>query len=121
MAITVPSAFNMKMKFAPAFDDTDDATIEFAIEEASGQVGDAWIKDQTLAIMYLAAELLSVQKTSAANDGQIVSSETFGRISVTYKTSDTTLSSNAADYQTMYGKRFADLYRKNFGGTILVV
>lgn len=118
--MSIPTATNIKFKFKPAFDGLDDATIEFAIEEAvlmCGQPGDEnWVSDanQTLATMYYAAHLLQVSIMRAeSGTGQIVDSE---------RTPDLSIKYSAAGYgkggvldfdTTMYGVRFAQLVRQN--------
>lgn len=123
MTFPIPSAANVKMKFAPAFDNTADATIEFAIEEAASCVGDGWRMDQTLAVYYLTAHFLSVAKVSAANDGREVTSERFGQISVTYKSGANSSAPQASfsDYSTTsYGARYFQIMKKNFPGFIII-
>lgn len=120
MTITVPSAINLKMKFAPAFDDTDAATIEFAIEEAAGEVGDTWVSRQQLAIMYLAAHLLTVSKNAAgATGGREVISKTIGRISWSYKQSSPDAAPGSI-LTTWYGARFDEIRNGNFPAVAVV-
>jgi len=107
----IPSALNVKMKF-PEFQSQDDATIEFAIEEAARSVDDSWIAaDQTLGIMYLAAHYLmvSIQRAESAA-GEVVESERIGPLSITYKTPDQASSASTSDLTTtQYGTRFREL------------
>jgi hypothetical protein len=110
----VPSAVNMRMRF-PEFADVDAATLEFAIEEATRGVDDTWFeRDQTLAIMYLAAHYLmvNIQRAESAT-GQVTRSETIGRMSITYDTSGV-VNADAADLSTtQYGSRYLDMLRGN--------
>ena len=120
--MTVPTAANFKFKFAPAFNLVDDATIEFAIEEAvvacnnwsTGDV-DAWIDDanQTLGIYYYAAHILQVSiMRGLSATGQVVSSERTPDLSVTYAVPN---QNTPIDFtMTIYGERFIGLVRKNF-------
>jgi Protein of unknown function (DUF4054) len=119
----LPSATNMKFKF-PEFNSVDDATIEFAIEEAVATCGSdsgQWIDDAnlTLGIMYYAAHLLQVSLMRAESaTGQVVSSERIGELSVTYAVPD---QNRAIDFtMTIYGSRFLGLARKNFPAILTV-
>jgi len=124
MAI-VPSAANMKFKF-PEFAGIDDGTIEFALEEAWVACGSGdWVDDANLALglMYYAAHLLqvSILRTSSGN-GQIISSERIGELSVSYAAPNkNTQSGTQSDFtMTMYGQRFLDLAYKNFPAVTVV-
>ena len=118
----VPSSINLKMKF-PEFQDQDDATIEFAIEEAALSVDDTWLpSDQPVALMYLAAHYLmvSVQRQESAM-GEVVSSERFGEMSITYKTPNQPMMASSEDFTTTsYGTRFMDLAKKNFPACLVI-
>jgi hypothetical protein len=122
----VPSATNIKFKF-PEFNIVDDATIEFAIEEAVIACGGDgnWIDEanQTLAIMYYTAHLLmvSIQRAQSAA-GQVVSSERVGELSVTYAVPQMSQPSESAIDLTMtpYGVRFLGLVRSNFPAVLTV-
>jgi hypothetical protein len=109
--VIIPSALNIKMKF-PEFQAQDDATIEFAIEEAQRSVDDSWIAaDQTLAIMYLAGHYLmvSIQRAESA-EGEVVQSERIGPLSITYKIPEQASAASASDLTTTaYGTRFREL------------
>ncbi len=105
----------MKLKFN-TFSTIDDAVIEFALEEAylivSGAVS---LKARDLCAMYLAAHFLAVDSATSGSDGREVTSETIGRISVTYKTGS---SSHDGPFPgdittTAYGARYLQL--KNLG------
>jgi Protein of unknown function (DUF4054) len=123
----VPSATNMKFKF-PEFNNVDDATIEFAVEEAVVACGDPnsdfgeWIDaaNQTLAMMYYAAHLMqvSIMRATSGGTGQIVSSERTPDLSITYAVPN----QNAPiDFtMTIYGERFLGLVRKNFPAVLTV-
>ena len=124
-ALTIlPDAVAMKTRFSE-FAATDDAAIQFAIEEAARSVDDTWIEgDRILAVMLLAAHhIASIAATSGA-DGREVTSETIGPISVTYAQITSSPSqpgsgSSGSDKEsTSYGKRYLALLRKNFGGPI---
>ena len=110
------TAQSIKLKF-PEFADTDDASIEFAIEEASRNVDDTWLaKDKLLAQMYMAAHYLSVAINNATvvNNKQ-VQSERIGEISVTYATTPAPTPKDPTDLaSTSYGQRYRELSRLNF-------
>ena len=126
----VPSAINMKFKF-PEFNTVEDASIEFAIEEAVVACGDPnsdhgeWIDEanQTLAIAYYAAHLLmvSIQRAQSAA-GQVVSSERVGELSVAYAVPQMSQPTESAIDLTMtpYGVRFIGLVRSNFPAVLTV-
>ncbi len=124
MTVTVPTATSMKLKF-PVFVDTDDTTIEFAIEEAALTVTDTWEVQGSLALMYYAAHLIAAG-VAAANafegGGGAVASETIGRMSITYKAPTVTNANAVADdlSSTSYGRRFEEIRALNFGGPVIV-
>ena len=120
--MTVPSAANLKFKFKPAFDSVDDASVEFAIEEAVVTCGGGdWVDDanQTLGIMYYAAHLIQVAiMRGESGTGQLVSSERTPDLSVTYSVPDP---NSPIDFtMTIYGERFLGLVRKNFPAVLVV-
>ncbi len=123
MSAPVATAANMKFKFKPAFDDVDDGTIEFALEEAALTCGDGeWIDDanRTLAIMYYAAHLLQVtlMRVASGGTGQIISSERTPDLSITYAVPS---QDKPIDFtMTIYGERFLGLVRKNFPSVLTV-
>ncbi len=118
---TIPSAVNFKMRM-PAFSTTDDTEIEFALEEAARFVDDSWIAgDQILALMYMAAHLLSIESVAADSDGRVVTSEHLGPMGETYASSG---GSSAASTEwlmkTSYGERFLE-YRRRSRPAVMVV
>ncbi len=121
MTMIVPNAQSMKLKF-PEFRDQEDGTIEFAIEEALRSVDETWLeKDQPLAIMYLAAHYLEVTLSRAEGGGQMVRSESFLDMSITYATPDPPSMKAFDDFTTtLYGTRYLDLARKNFPAVAIV-
>ena len=114
--MTEVTAQSMKLKF-PEFANQDDATIEFAIEEAARNVDDTWLaKDKNLAWMYMAAHYLSVAINNAlvVNNKQVVS-ERIGEISVTYaQPQQSTLKDPTDLATTTYGMRYRELSKLNF-------
>lgn len=120
-----PTAVNVKFKFAPAFNNVDDATIELAIEEAvvacGADVGE-WIDDanHTLALYYYAAHLMQVaiMRMGSGGTGQIVSSERIGELSLSYAVPP---QNTPMDFtMTIYGERFLGLVRSNFPAVLTV-
>jgi uncharacterized protein DUF4054 len=121
--MSIPTAANLKYKFSPAFNAVDDATIEFAIEEAVVNCGNGdWVDDanQTLGLYYYAAHLLQVAMMRAASGGagQIVSSERTPDLSVTYAVPDQNVPIDFT--MTIYGERYLGLVRKNFPAILTV-
>lgn len=120
MAFTTPSAQNLKMKFAPAFDTVADATIEFAIEEGAGKVDDSWLKDQALAIMYYAAHVLTENKNASANSGRRLASQSIGPMSESYQQNSAAGVASGPHSSTTYGQKFDELVRLNFTGAWVI-
>ena len=116
----VPSAANMKFKF-PAFINVDDASIEFAIEEAVVDCGTdetPWVDDNnyTLAIYYYAAHLLQIAIMRAqSGTGQVKTAEHTPELSVSYAQPPFPSMEHPIDLtMTIYGVRFLGLCEKNF-------
>lgn len=106
----------MKLKF-PSFGTVDDTVVGFALEEAYAIIEsvNTTLKLKDLCAMYLAAHFLAVDSATAGSDGREVTSETIGKISVTYKTGS---GSHDGPYPgdlgtTAYGARYLQL--KNLG------
>jgi len=122
----LPTATSMKLKF-PEFRDVEDATIEFAIEEASYGVGDNWTSGAGLAVMYFAAHLIAAGKVagdimSGESTGDIAS-ESIGRISIKYNKPQTTSASEATADElasSSYGRRYLEFMSLNFGGPVVI-
>lgn len=116
------TAANMKLKF-PEFANQDDATIEFAIEEAARNVDDTWLaKDKVLAWMYMAAHYLSVSITNATvvNNKQ-VTSERIGEISISYAQPQASVLKDPTDLTTTaYGMRYRELSKLNFPPVMVI-
>jgi hypothetical protein len=113
----------MKLKF-PEFADTENGTIEFAIEEARLGVGSNWTKGYNVAIMYLAAHYIQCGITAAASiggGGGDIASESIGRLSVTYRAATVNTSADVSTLaSTSYGSRYEELRDANFGGPVIV-
>jgi hypothetical protein len=115
MAISVPTATSLKLKF-PEFNSVADGVVEFAIEEAQLEVDDSWIDDahSSLGILYLAAHHLMVTLARGeSGTGLLVKSESFAGMSVSYDTEQQS-KPDPGDYtSTPYGSRFLELVAKN--------
>jgi len=110
------NATAMKLKF-PSFQSLDDIVVTFALEEAYAIINATTnnLKLKDLCAMYLAAHFLAVDSATSGSDGREVTSETIGKISVTYKTGS---SSKDGPFPgdlatTAYGARYLQL--KNLG------
>jgi hypothetical protein len=91
------------------------------LEEAAAQVDDRWLESDTKrAIMYLTAHLTQTELDRGGESGAAgnIASESMGPISVSYR--DGAASGKVDDYSTtIYGQRFAELLRANFGGVLV--
>jgi len=121
--MTLPNmitAAAVKMRF-PALVGTPDSQIEFAIEEAQRWVDDTWLPgDRIPAMLYLSAHFLALAAMAAeSGTGQLVQSERIGQLSTTFAT--VSQPPTARDLQTtLFGRRYLDLLRRNFGGGLVV-
>lgn len=115
MAISVPTATSLKLKFSE-FAAVPDATVEFAIEEAQLDVDESWINDAqaSLGILYLAAHHIMVTLArQESGTGLLVRSESFAGMSITYDT-DQQSKPDPGDYtSTPYGSRYLELVGRN--------
>lgn len=120
MTITAPTAASMKLKF-PEFAAQNDATIEFAIEEAMLGVDASWMPQYiTLALMYLAAHhmMVTISRAESAT-GQRLKSESMDGMSKMYDTD--TVRPDPADYTTTtYGARYLEMLGDNKPGVMLI-
>ena len=104
------SGANLKIRFNE-FQSSDDAAIEFALEEAllfmSTYSGPARVPMQ----MYLAAHILAVNAFAADTGGLSIESESIGRISIRYAQMSKTGASQALGdpASTVYGRRYQAL------------
>lgn len=122
MSYVAPSALNMKLRFSE-FASVDDFLLEFAIEEARMSVGDNWEWGQAIAVMYLAAHMLSVSQATGDSNGREVVQETIGRLSVTYKsqTGSAISPSIIDDYmRTSYGQKYLAMIKKQFPAVAVI-
>ena len=117
MALNVPTVEEFLARF-PSFEGQS-SIIALLLVEAQRYVQDTWnVDDQKTALLYLTAHLL-VTETSAggAMNSGIVTSESFGPMSRSYA-----VNQNATRWElSEYGRRFADIMRRNTGGRGIVV
>jgi hypothetical protein len=120
--IQLPTATSIKLRF-PEFDYVPDAVVEFSIEEASRLIDSTWAQgDQLLACSYLAAHIMmiSIQRAESGT-GQLVTSETIGRLVTTYATQEMPKTGEESDFaQTPYGVRFVMMARRNFPAVAII-
>ena len=134
MPYTVPSALDLKARY-PEFAPVDNALIGAVINEAAAQVSTRWLeRDFVPAIINLAAHTLASEgePSRTRNDGVVVvergpiKSETVGAITTTYASTDDNASQSASGVapnqlaDTVYGRRYLMLLRKNFAGVVVV-
>jgi hypothetical protein len=79
----LPNVVAFKSMF-PDFADIDDTVVQIALDSASLFVDESWGDSQAAATMYLGAHFLSMASTTSDTSGQIITSESIGRISVSY-------------------------------------
>lgn len=79
----VPNVISFKTMF-PDFADVDDTTVQIALDAASQFVDDSWGESEPIASMYLAAHFLSMAAITSDASGRLITSESIGRISVSY-------------------------------------
>lgn len=87
----VPNVSAFKAMF-PEFAGVDDTTVQIALDMASQFVDESWDNEQGPATMWLAAHFMSLSQSgsgAATGVGRVVSSETIGRISVSYASGNT--------------------------------
>lgn len=117
MALNAPTLDEFYERF-PVFDDGRDEIVEALLIEAQRFVQDTWqTDDQKTALLYLTAHLLVTESSGAATQPGAVSSESFGPMSRSYA-----VPSNASRWAlSEYGRRFADIAKRNTGGAGVVI
>lgn len=109
----IPTAAEFEARF-PSFD-VATTIIDAVIAEAARSVGEGWeVEDQKPAILYLTAHMLTMEDGDVAGRG-VISSESFGPMSTSYKVSD-----KGGYDATEYGRRFANIRRRNVGSPVVV-
>jgi hypothetical protein len=113
MAYVAPTVDVFLERF-PEFETTDEAAVQFALDEAGLQHDASWgDARRLLAVMLLAAHLL--QSGASAASGKEIASESIGPFSVSYFKSDTTWQGS-----TQYGSRWLSLVRRQSPGIAVV-
>jgi Protein of unknown function (DUF4054) len=86
--VIAPNVVAFKSIF-PDFADVDDTLVQIALDAAGRFVDDTWGTSQVAATMFLSAHFLSMASTTSDTSGQIITSESIGRISVSYASAQT--------------------------------
>lgn len=103
----------------PKFEDEDETVIEAILAEAAAVVDDSWLEqDFKAATLYLVAHLLTQETGQQVDRPGTIVAESFGPMSVSYGTGGVAANSNYGS--TEYGRRFAELQKRNFGGPVVV-
>jgi Protein of unknown function (DUF4054) len=87
MTVIDPAAMPNVAAFKAMFPDLasfDDTLVQVAIDHAAQFVDESWGNSQANATMYLAAHFMASAHATADTDGRVVSSETIGRMSISY-------------------------------------
>lgn len=114
-----PNVVAFKSMF-PDFADVDDTLVQMALDAAAQFVDAAWGDSQVAATMYLAAHFLSMSSTTSDTSGQLISSESIGRISVSYASSAASGGTNGTLGQTSYGVVFSNMLTAQGYGIAIV-
>lgn len=105
----VPNADAFKAMF-PEFEDVDDTTVQIALDQAGQFVDTSWGGSQTAGQMYLAAHFMVLgQSSTDTGVGRVVTSESIGRISVSYATDSSATSTGGLLGSTSYGLVFRNM------------
>lgn len=105
----VPNVDAFKAQF-PEFESVDDTTVQIALDQAGQFVDSSWGKSQTAGQMYLAAHFMVLgQSSTDTGIGRVVTSETIGRISISYATGSAAAASGSALTSTSYGLVFQNM------------
>lgn len=113
------SSRSLKLRFPELAEYADDL-LEFAIALSESMVDDSWIAaDIPVARMFLAAHLVSRAQADADRGDRSISSESIGRISISYATS--TSSDQVSSLKlTSYGEHYLRLMRGSHSGPVVV-
>lgn len=130
MAYSPPTVAMFKARF-PEFASLEEARIAIFLDEAQAEVGDTWIEaDRSIAVLCLAAHLLTAQGISSNSPGGggvatagAIKRRKVGDVEVEYETSGATPatgSSVATAGTTHYGRRYLELKRRSFPAIMVV-
>lgn len=128
MTLAIPTASSIKTLFTE-FSAVPDAKVEFVIEEARVAFGNGtnWTAGADIALIYLVAHYLfcgMVAASTTATGGESISSESIGRLSISYAQNST--GGNAANPErddlstSSYGLRYQQLVCSNFSGAQII-
>lgn len=123
MAYDVPTVDDVIARF-PELAATNEDVFELVLQEAQRRVDTSWLEgDYTTAIIYLTAHLASLANQTAESGGdtsaQFITSESYGRISLSYSAVNTAISSTGLQ-TTVYGQLFVGLVKRNFPAVLVV-
>jgi hypothetical protein len=104
----VPNVAAFKAMF-PEFEDVPDTTVQIALDQAGQFVDESWGGSQTAGQMYLAAHFMATAHATGDTDGRVVSSETIGRMSISYATGVSVGTAEGAMGMTRYGLVFNNM------------
>lgn len=117
-----PNVIAFKAMF-PDFEDVEDTLVQIALDAAGQFVDEAWGESQIAANMYLAAHFLSMAQAASGGDttGQVVTSESIGRIHVSYAASQAAAAGAGGSLgQTTYGIVFGNMLTAQGYGIAIV-
>jgi hypothetical protein len=110
--VVIPNVSAFKSMF-PEFATVDDTTVQIALDMAGQFVDDSWGDQEGPGTMWLAAHFMALSASgsgAATGVGRVVSSETIGRISVSYASGNTAAATTpGALGSTTYGLIFNNL------------
>lgn len=125
MAYDAPTAADITARF-PVFADVDPAVINAMIEEAARFLDEAWNEDDyPIAYRYLVAHMLVMEGALQSSGGPGVAtgpiqSEKLGDASVTYAQPGASSGAFSEFMQTVYGRRYLEIMRRNLPLVIVV-
>lgn len=126
MAYDAPTVAEFKTRFPAVAGSKSDDTIQAYLDEATNTVDESWREqDYKIAIMYLAAHNMTLEDTAAAGGGGtsgVVSSESFGGMSISYDNSKGTdnAAANSQWGATFYGQQFYLLLKRNKPSIVVI-
>lgn len=117
MAYSTPTAAAFKARY-PSFASVADATVDYWIADAERVVGSNWDDDnRPIGVMLMAAHNMADIGLGSGGAPSGVSSFKSGTFAVTVSDE---VASKTGIYSTIYGRQYADLCRRLFGGARLV-
>jgi uncharacterized protein DUF4054 len=115
-----PNVVSFKAMF-PDFAAVDDTLVQIALDSAGQFVGTNWEESQVPATMFLAAHFLSLSSAATGDtSGMAITSESLGRISLSYANASASGTATDTLAQTKYGNTFANmLTAQGFGIAVI--